>query len=926
MRSFLIPCLALSIGVATPVLAAVDNSESAEYVQEAKEYLKKGNLEAAIIQYKNAARVAPKNPDIRYELGKAYLKKADGLSAEKEFLRSIELGKPAGEVALDLSQAYLILRKYEEVLELVDPETAEGDDKAQAYLFLGMAHQGLQQQDKALEYLQKGAELKTNDDNIIVGIAQIYNFKQEFEQSEEMVDKALALNPKNARALMLKGELVHRREGPAKSLDYFANALQYEPNNINAMIKKAGVLFDLKRDEEALEVLESVFKLIPRHPTANYLAAVIYARKNDTDKATEYLDRGGVPLDKFEPALMLRGVLNYSQQNYAQSIYYLSRLVDLNPGHTVGRRLLGASLIRQGDPEQAVKVLTPMAEAGTAGSVVYALLGSAHLKLGDYEKGTEYFEKAVEARPEESRLRTQLALSRLAAGDSRSAEEQLTAILENDPEASQAAVFLTLISLRQGEYAKGLIDAERTIKQMPSNPIGYNLKGTALVGLNRIDEAREFFAKALEINPDYNTARINLAKLDVNEGKIDKAEKIYRDILAKDKAYLAAWLGLSDIAARQNDRQKQEEYLLQAVSAAPENISVRVQLSELYLTERRLDKAKAVANQMIQDFPENGAGYEAAGKLDRLMGNKVSAIANFQKLLTIIGKNEKGYLLLGRAQMENEDFAGARNTYKEALEFAGDKKTVLTELVRLEMIEKSYSSAHRYVKQIRELDPDGFSASVLDGRVYLAEGKPEEALKHYLEGQKKGAEGGGIVISIAQAYKDMNDLDSSHATMVEYLNTHPNDLVVRRNLANSYLMAGDSDKATEQYEDLLARNDNNVVNLNNLAWLYSQNGEMDKARALGKQAYDAAPENASITDTYAWILVSSGKHEEGLELLQKAISKTPNNMEIRYHLAVALHKSGRDAAARQELEQAVTSGVSFTGLEEAKALLQQLRK
>ncbi|WP_138379644.1 XrtA/PEP-CTERM system TPR-repeat protein PrsT [Luteithermobacter gelatinilyticus] len=915
--------VAAILATAVPVCAAVGNGPGAEYIEEAQEYLKKGDLEAAIIQMKNAVRADPDNASIRQDLGNLYIRRGDALSAEKELSRALKLGGANDALVLDLAKAYLMQRKYDEVLSLVKLDEIGERYQGDAHLIIGNAYQGLNDLESALRYYEKGEEIKGRNDQIAVGIAQIYNIQKEYEKAEAKVDQALELNPKNVQALLLKGELIHRLQGPQHSLEYFENALQYAPNNVTAQIKKAGVLFDLKRDEEALGQLDETLKLSPRHPLANYLAAIIYARRNSPDKATEFLDRGGSTLDKFPPALMLRGVINYSGGNYAQAIYYLNRLIDMRPGHIMGRRLLGAALIRQNDPEQGIKILEPLVDANKADSVAYALLGSAYMKLGQYEEGTRYYEKAVEAKPGESRLQTQLALSRLAVGDTSSAEAQLNEILANDPEASQAAVFLVLIALREGNYAKALEDAKRLSRQRPENPVGYNLQGTALAGLGKIEDAKKMFNKALEIKPDYHSANLNLAQLYINEGKRDQAREIYENVREMDKKNLGAILGLVRLAALDGNVKGQETLLQEAVNVAPDNLSVRVQLSELYLKEKELEKAKAVAHEMTQDFPASGAGYEASGKLDLLMGDTASAVGNFQKMVGLIGKNQDAYQLLARAQRANGDFSSARRTYKEALEFAENKPPLLVDLIQLEKSQNNFTAAHAHLETLEELD-DGALTYILKGQVLEAEKRMEEAIQAYQTAESKGAGGTKFVIDYADAYREYGDTGKAEEILLAHLQKHDTDAAVRHALASMYLTDNRLDEAIREYELLLQYNDQDALTLNNLAWLYSRKNSMDKALQLARKAYEVIPDNPSVTDTYAWILVQNGDNEKGLELLQKAVAKMPENMEIRYHLAVALKNLGRHESARRELEKVVTSGVRFNGVEEARQMLMNL--
>ncbi len=926
MKYIAIFSIALFMGTSLHSFAAVSGDKSASYIKDAQEYVKKGDVNAAIIQMKNAIIAEPKNPQIRVTLADLYLQARNAASAEKEYLRAIDLGMEPAKLIINLSKTRLLQRQYQMVLDTLNEDVVDADRKGEAYLIIGNAHQGLNDLDKALSYYEKGEKLKGKNDNIAIAIAQIYYFKKKMGKAENKINEVLALNPKSVKGLILKGELLNLKFGPDKSLPFFEQALEYDPKNISALFKVAAIYFDLKRPDEALEKIDLIFSIIPNHPLANYLSAVIYAQKNEMTKAEEFLNASGQALDNFPGALILRGVMNYSRQSYAQAIYFLNKLIKISPDNVVARRLLGASLLRKNDPAQAVKVLMPIVEDGKAGSVVYALLGSANMKLGKYEQGTEFFEKAVKIKPEENKLKTQLALSRFAAGDARAAQSNLQEILEKDPNSKQAAVFMTLISLREKNFEAAIASADMLIKQSTDNPIGYNLKGAAFLGQGKKQQARSFFEKALEVSPTYYSALMNLAQLELAEGNEAKAVTVYQDILKANKDHAGAMIALARIYKKNKDYVSAEDYYRRISEAAPNNLRIRIEFSEFFLLQKKFDHAKAVAQQIIIDFPDQAAGFEASGNIDLLRNDTASAVVNFEHMAAILVDNADAYQILGRAQLRSRDTAAARKTFEKALLMTENKSTLLIDLVGLESSDKKFNKAQRYIDLLREINNKNAVSYVLEGRLLAMQGRNAESLEIFLKASELGAKGSRFTVDLARAHIANDQTDKALGLMHSWLSEKQGDLAVRHILAGYYLRVQEHKKSIEQYEIILAQNAENPIALNNIAWLYSQVGEDEKALKAADQAYNLFPNEASFIDTYAWILVQQGDNDRGLELLKKAISKDPKMMEVRYHLAVALNNSGSVNAARRELETVVGSGSIFDGMEEAKSLLKKLLK
>ena len=923
MKNLAILSTILLLGTSIPAYAAVHNEKSAEFIKDANAYLKKGDVKSAIIQLKNAIVAEPKNPENRIALADLYLRIKNAPSAEKEYLRAIDLGVAPSKVIINLSKTRLLQRQYDKIIDTLHEEDVAEDKKGEVYLITGNAYQGLNDLDKALELYEKAEKLTGKSDNIAIAIAQIYYFQKKMKQAAEKTDEVLDINPKNVQGLILKGELVNLESGPAESISFFEQALEYEPKNISALFKTAAILFDLKRPDESLERLDAIFSIIPNHPLANYLSAVIYAQRQELSKAEEFLDNSGQALDNFPGALILRGVINYSKKSYAQAIYFLNKLVKVTPDNVVARRLLGAALLRQNDAEEAIKVMMPLVKSGKAGQVVYALLGSANMKIGNFEKGTAFFEQAVAINPEANKLRTQLALSKLAAGNAKAAQENLQEILDKDPNSKQAAVFLTLISLREKKFDEAIIHADTLIQQSSDNPVGYNLKGAAYMGQGKIVEARAQYNKALAVSSFYHSASMNLAQLELREGHEDLSIEIYQNILKADKKHVGALLALARYYKKKNSPEA-EEYYNRAGEVSPNDIRMRIEFSEFFIGQKKLDRAKAVIQQVVADFPNQPAGFEASGNIDLIRNDVESAIPNFERMAALLGDNAGAYQILGRTHLRAKDTLAARSTFTKALSMTDNKASLLIDLISLETADKNIEKSQGYIDQLKEIDDKKPAPYVLEGRLLEVQGKYKQSLESYIKASDRGARGSRFTVDLARAYIKSEQADKALDIMSSWLEKNDKDLSVRHVFAGYFLQNKDYDKSIEQYEIILAQSENNPVALNNIAWLYGQIGQGEKALKAAKNVYNLFPDEASFIDTYAWILVQQGKNDEGLTLLRKAVSKDPKMAEIRYHLAVALKNAGKLAVARKELETAISSGNSFPEIEKARKMLNEL--
>ena len=100
-------------------MPVVNKKTPEQLIASAHQYNEQGKFANAIIDYKNAVRLLPKNEEVRLGLGRAYLNQGNYISAEKELDKAVELGSSFAQTATLLAQVKSRLDKYAEVEKLV---------------------------------------------------------------------------------------------------------------------------------------------------------------------------------------------------------------------------------------------------------------------------------------------------------------------------------------------------------------------------------------------------------------------------------------------------------------------------------------------------------------------------------------------------------------------------------------------------------------------------------------------------------------------------------------------------------------------------------------------------------------------------------------------------------------------------------------
>lgn len=913
---------ALALGAPSLHAASADQKRSEQHLQKAQEHLKSGQANAAIIELKNAVQRDSGNIAARKLLGELYLRSGNGPAAEKEFRAAQRHDSSDAELAAMLGRAYLLQGKFDDVLKNVN--AAESDNqkmRAEVLQMRGAAHLGLRQMAESTRAFEEADRLNPDDARAKVGLAQVLLTQGKIAEAEAEIDTALKRDADSSEANLLKAEIRRAQKDSDGAIRHFDAAIKANAGNVAALLGRATVLLDLGREDEAQADIQTVFARVPKHPIASYLSAYVLAKKKDYRGALDAIQGAGPALGNHAPSLLLLGAVNYALNQLEQSVDSLTRYVQAVPNNPRARKLLAAGLVRMNEAQRAVDTLKPVLDQTPDDAQALSLMGAAYTQMRKVAEATTYYERAAEAAPETVGIRTQLALSHLASGQTGRAIDDLEAAVDLDPNASQAGVMLALVKLRQGDF-DGTLEAAQMLKErMKDNPLPLNLMGAAYLGKGNVAEARQTFETALKQSPDFHPARMNLAQIDLREGKLDAARAQYETILKQDPRHVASMLALAEVAGNQKKGDEVVSWLQRAAEADPRNPNPRLRLVTYYSQAGDMQRAVAVARQLDQAFPNNPRIMETLGRTEAAAKDMAASTATFRRLVALQPNAAPPLGLLAGSQILAEDLNGARDSLTKAI--AIDDKYVpgYVALAEIESRANRLDEALKVANQLRDKLPAAPSGDLLAGDLLMRAKRHPEAITAYKAALAKDDKA-PQALRLFNAQREAGQDDLAFSTMQKWVDAK-NDRAARHVLAAAYISSNRVEEGARESELLLAAEPDNPVLLNNLAWLYQQKND-PRALPYAEKAYEKAPQVPAILDTLGWLLVEKGQVARGLELLKKASQAAPNQGDIHYHMAVALHKAGQTAQAKGELDKLLNSGVQFSKANEARALLKEL--
>jgi len=916
------PRLLLTLILGASLLTACGANDSTALLTEARAMVAAGDYKAAVIQLKNALAEDENNAEARFELGKLYLDQFDLASAEKEFRRAREAGYSPDAVNPMIARTLLGQREFQRVLDELPTPADSSPDSATLLALRATAELGLARKEDARKTTQRALQAAPGNPEVHLALAQLALADRDADKAMQEIEQALRSDPGHLDSLQFKGALLSTTGKTAEAAAVYREVVRIDPRNVNARLALSRIAIAGNKLADARKEVDLALKESPNNLQARYALALIEFQEKKTERARDTLASVLKAAPGFVPALLLGGSIEYALGNLQTAEAHLNKVVQATSNNLYALRMLAATQLRLGRPDDAAKTLAPALKLAGQDAGVLVVAGEIALAQKDFSQASAYFEQAAQRSPDNAAIRTELGISRLAQGDQR-AMADLQAAADMGSDSSRADTFIILNQVKQKQFDAALASIAALEKKQSPNPLTWNYRGAAYLGKQDFVRARDSFGQALKLNPAFFPAAANLAQLDLKDQQPNAARQRFEGILKADPKHLNAMLALADLGLRNKDEKTFVSWLEKAASAHPQALQPRVVLARYQLARGDKNKALATAREALNAQPDNPVVLELLGTTQLALGDTTNALGSYRKLVERQPGQAAPLVRVATAQIAARDYAGARKTLQDALRIQPDALDAQLMLGSVEIQGARFDEAKKLASQVQQQHPNNPSGFILEGDTAYARKDYPAALAAF-ERAHKLAPSGALLIRQLQVLTASQRAEGGEKRLAAWLAAHPQDAGTRAVLAESLIKRKQHAAAAGHYQLLNKSNPGNLVVLNNLAWALYESGDK-RAVSFAEQALKLQPENPVVMDTYGWILANQGQADKGLPHLRKALSKAPDNAEIHYHLAVVLSKTGDHARARGELERLLASGAAFPQENEAGLLLKQLQ-
>ncbi|KAB8039998.1 tetratricopeptide repeat protein [Silvanigrella paludirubra] len=243
-----------------------NNIES--YFQEAKSYLKKGEISIALIKYEGLLRKSPNSCRARIGLATCYRALKNYVKAENLCKQAIEKNGLYVQSFDEMGRIYMAMNKIEEAIKFFKQAVSLSPNNPLRYekiTNLLIEQQRFKEAEGFLETATSGGVVYTN---IYEQYGRTLFYQKKLEKASLYFEKALIQDPNNRSLINLMGICLKDLNKYEEALRYYNSAIKAYPSDTKVLFNKALCFFEMKEFEKSKKLCEYILTLDPNNQKA----------------------------------------------------------------------------------------------------------------------------------------------------------------------------------------------------------------------------------------------------------------------------------------------------------------------------------------------------------------------------------------------------------------------------------------------------------------------------------------------------------------------------------------------------------------------------------------------------------------------------------------------------------------------------------
>ena len=493
-------------------------------------YLKNGNLKMAQEYFSKAAQKDPKDARKRTTLAVTHLMAG---STETAFSELQEIAGADTGISADLAliSAHMNRQEFDQALIAIDSLEKKQPTNPLAAMLRGRILLGKKDGLAARKNFERALTLDASYFPAVAALAGLDMDDKRPDEAKKRFEAVLLKNPKNTQALLALAELAARSGAPdAEVAKLIGNAVAANPTEVSTHLILVDFYLRKKELKSASSAAQNAVSALPASPEALDALGRTQQASGEYNQAIASYNKL-VAMQPFSTLPLLRlAEVHLAEKNSEAARTSLRKVLALKPDVIEAQRALIALDLQDKRPQEALKTAHTIQLQRPLEAVGYALEGDIHAAMKNWVNAATAYRAGLK---QVNSIALAIKLHHVLVDSGNGAEADKFSMAWQKDNAKEPAfpLYLGDLALARQDYAAAEKSYTTVIKLQATNALAYNNLAWVSSKLNR-EGAVAYAEKANSLAPNQPAFMDTLAMLLSDKGQYAKAVELQTKALA----------------------------------------------------------------------------------------------------------------------------------------------------------------------------------------------------------------------------------------------------------------------------------------------------------------------------------------------------------------------------------------------------------
>jgi tetratricopeptide (TPR) repeat protein len=576
-------------------------------------------------------------------------------------------------------------------------ETPVATDRAASYYHYSLAkwHEDEGDLAKAISEMRTALKYNQSSPGVHLEMAALLEKSGNIREAIENAEEAVRLDPQDPDPHWLLANIYFRPQERGASAGGMQDAIrelerltELTPRDERVYFALGGAYFAINKPEKAIAAYEKFQSLAVNADNGYREIAKYYERNGNEEKAIEYLSRGLKVQPDSPESLAMLAVLYSKQNKNKEAIPLYRKLMELTGNNLNVSRDLAAALVENAEYADAIKILEEIAKNPSLAddANIQILRGKALFGLRKYSEALSFFQAVIATDLNALEARFYIGRVYEETGKYAEAAKVFESLLDRPNSSSEdmrnnRLVFqqhLAANYLEMGSHDKAIAVYQEMAKTDPkrANPQLLNAYRVGRQFDKAISLGKELYGK--------NTGDIEIgviyARTLADAGKSKEGAEVLSKLLQSHPENIEIYVNLSQVYLQDKRYADAERILRRAedkTTDSQNNERLKIQLAAVYERQKDFDRAESIFKEILKANPQNAVALNYIGYMLADRGVRLDEAVQYVKEALAIDPQNGAYLdSLGWAFFKLNDLENAEKYLLQADELVQDDATI----------------------------------------------------------------------------------------------------------------------------------------------------------------------------------------------------------------------------------------------------------